>query len=62
MQYFYLTFVAYPQKESLVWLLVTILERLFCTTQLGGKNAGIVFEDADLGKCIPTMIRWVGVA
>ena len=26
-------------------------------TQLGGKNAGIVFNDADLDKCIPTMTR-----
>ena len=26
-------------------------------TQLGGKNAGIVFSDADLDKCIPTMIK-----
>jgi len=48
-------------KESLVWLLVAILEFVF-TMQLGGKNAGIVFEDADLGKCIPTMIREVGGA
>ena len=26
-------------------------------TQLGGKNAGIVFNDADLDKCVPTMLR-----
>ena len=25
--------------------------------QLGGKNAGIVFSDVDLDKCLPTMIR-----
>ena len=25
--------------------------------QLGGKNAGIVFNDTDLDKCVPTMIR-----
>ncbi|XP_064652026.1 2-aminomuconic semialdehyde dehydrogenase-like [Lineus longissimus] len=32
----------------------------FCkklSLELGGKNAGIVFNDADLEKCIPTMIR-----
>ncbi|XP_065897799.1 2-aminomuconic semialdehyde dehydrogenase-like [Dysidea avara] len=32
----------------------------FCkrlSLELGGKNAGIVFEDVDLDKCIPTMIR-----
>ena len=30
---------------------------LFIFPQLGGKNAGIVFKDADLDKCLPTMIR-----
>lgn len=25
--------------------------------QLGGKNAGIVFDDVDLEKCLPVMIR-----
>jgi len=29
--------------------------------QLGGKNAGIVFADADLSKCIPTTIRLVNI-
>lgn len=27
--------------------------------QLGGKNPGIIFADADLDKCIPTTIRFV---
>jgi len=27
--------------------------------QLGGKNAGIIFADADLDKCITTTIRLV---
>ena len=27
------------------------------STQLGGKNAGIVFPDVDFAKCLPTMIR-----
>jgi acyl-CoA reductase-like NAD-dependent aldehyde dehydrogenase len=25
--------------------------------QLGGKNPGVVFDDTDLDKCLPTMIR-----
>jgi acyl-CoA reductase-like NAD-dependent aldehyde dehydrogenase len=25
--------------------------------QLGGKNAAVIFNDADLDKCIPTTIR-----
>ena len=29
----------------------------FSSTQLGGKNAGIVFPDVDFAKCLPTMIR-----
>jgi len=29
--------------------------------QLGGKNAGIIFADADLSKCIPTTIRSVNI-
>lgn len=27
------------------------------SSQLGGKNAGIVFADADLDKCLPVMMR-----
>ena len=33
----------------------------FCKKQsleLGGKNPSIVFEDADLEKCIPTSVRY----
>ncbi len=25
--------------------------------QLGGKNAGVVFDDVNLDKCLPAMIR-----
>lgn len=24
---------------------------------MGGKNAGIIFDDVDLGKCIPVLLR-----
>ena len=30
---------------------------LFLSLKLGGKNAGIVFADADLEKCLPVIIR-----
>lgn len=30
---------------------------VFDIPQLGGKNAGLVFADTDLEKCLPTMIR-----
>ena len=30
---------------------------IFTYLQLGGKNAGIVFDDVDFGKCLPIMIR-----
>ena len=26
--------------------------------QLGGKNAAIIFDDADLEKCVPTTVRF----
>jgi len=35
-----------------------VIENVF---QLGGKNAGIIFADADFSKCIPTTIRLVNI-
>ena len=44
------------------FLYTSLLDRTAFTlgifhTQLGGKNAGIVFADTDLEKCLPTMIK-----
>jgi hypothetical protein len=25
---------------------------------MGGKNAGIIFDDVDLSKCIPVLLRY----
>jgi len=26
---------------------------------MGGKNAGIIFDDVDLAKCLPVLIRYL---
>jgi len=41
------------------YLLIHTVNDLF---QLGGKNPGIIFADADLEKCVPTTIRSVNAS
>jgi len=45
-----------PFRTLLRHVLILTVKNLF---QLGGKNPGIIFADADLDKCIPTTIRLV---
>jgi len=26
---------------------------------MGGKNAGIIFDDVDLSKCLPVLLRYL---
>ena len=35
------------------------IQYLNCLLQLGGKNAAVIFDDADLEKCLSTTLRLI---